>query len=222
MIKNFADKKHQPITAQQVRNDLAEAERKRIEDEQRPIREAEEQLHANHVKLFEFGRNEVLAHRPDPEWELPASAVGLSMPQSEVNDFVAKEASKFVTENADCYVVCRENYQAIMRYLADQKTVLIPNADVFKAAFERLSRLDLLKQKEPTPEPAPIEEPEQIEAPPQSEELTDGWDIVTGEPRKYTQAEIWKLSSADLKKAFRMWTTRDGDRRPLIRKSMYE
>jgi hypothetical protein len=220
MIKDFRNKKHQPISAQDVRNELAEAERKRIEDEQRPIREAEEQLRVNHLKLFEFGRAEVLAHRPDPEWELPKSAAGLSMPQSEVNDFVTKEATKFVAENPD-YYVCKENYQAIMHYLADQKTVLIPNVDVFKAAFERLSRLDLLVLKpEPNPEPAPIEEPEiEQDAPPQSEELTDGWDPVTGEPKKFSARDIHHMDSETYRKAFRMWVTRDGDRRPLIGKS---
>jgi hypothetical protein len=226
MIKDFRNKKHWPITAQQVRDDLAEADRKRKEAEERPIKEAEAQLHANHLKLFELGRTAVLNHEKDPFFELPPSAVGLSLPQSAVNDFVTKEATKFVAENPE-YYVCKEDYHAITGYLADQKTVPIPNADVFKAAFERLSRLDLLVQKpEPKaePEPAPIGEPEKIEqeAPPQSEELTDGWDIVTGEPRKYTQGEIWKLSSANLKKAFRMWTTRDGDRRPLIRRSMFQ
>lgn len=224
MIKDFRNKKHQPVSAQDVRNELAEAERKRIEDEQRPIREAEKQLHANSLKLFELGRTAVLAHRPDPEWELPKSAAGLSMPQSEVDGFVAAEAARFVAENADCYVVCKENYQAIMRYLADQKTVLIPNADVFKAAFERLSRLDLLRQKpEPTPEPepTPTEELEQIkqEAPAEGG-LIAGFDLETGQPRQYSQKEIWKMSSADLKKAFKMWVTPDGeDRRPRINRS---
>jgi hypothetical protein len=229
MIKDFRNKKHWPITAQQVRDDLAEADRKRKEAEERPIKEAEAQLHANHLKLFELGRTAVLNSEQDPFFELPESAVGLSMPHAEVADFVAKEAARFVAENPD-FFPCRENHQAMMKYIMDQKKdILIPNADVFKAVFERLSRLDLLVQKpepkpEPEPEPAPIEEPEKIEqeAPPQSEELTDGWDIVTGEPRKYTQAEIWKLSSADLKKAFKMWTTRDGDRRPLIRRSMFQ
>src|SRR6476619_6537257 len=135
MIKNYSLPKHRPISARDVRNELAEAERKRIEDEQRPIREAEEQLHANHVKLFEFGRNEVLAGRPDPFFELPESAVNLSMPQSEASNFVAKEAAKFVAENQD-FFPCRENHQAMMKFIMDQKKdILIPNADVFKAAF---------------------------------------------------------------------------------------
>jgi hypothetical protein len=206
-----------------VRDELAEAERKRLEDEQRPIREAELKLTQTHRKLADLAKAEVIAGRPDPDWTLPQSASDLHMSAEEALKFVGLESDRFVRETPD-YHRCPENQSAVVKYLLDQH-VLIPNADCFRDAWQRLKFLGLISEKpEPRPEPtAASTEPEPIkqEAPPQSE-LTDGWDIVTGEPRKFTQAEIWKMSSGDLKKAFRMWTSRDGDRRPLMRKSMYQ
>jgi hypothetical protein len=200
----------------------AEEQRKRDEAE-RPIREAEAKLSETHRKLYQFEKAEVEAGRPDPGWELPTSAAGLSMSVEEAKQFAQSEGEVFVAEHPE-YYASKNNFDAVVRYLSIQG-VVIPTRDCFAQAVERLRRFGLLEAR-PTPAPQlePVESPEPVElteAP--SSDLVDGFDIQTGEPRRYSQKEIWKMSSADLKIAFRMWTDSDGtDRRAKFNRSRYQ
>jgi hypothetical protein len=156
-------------------------------------------------------REDVLAGKPDPAWEIPASAAGLKMPIEQARDFAKTAATQFVKENPE-YHATMNNFETIVSYLTTN-SVVIPTEDCFRLAWLRLRELGMIEER-----PAPAKEPETVTQPsepiPAETELVDGFDLETGEPRRYSQAEIWKMSSGDLKKAFRMWTDREGDRRP--------
>jgi hypothetical protein len=200
----------------------AEEERKR-EQAERPIREAAQKLNENHRKLFDLEKAEVIAGRPDPSWELPASAAGLSMSVDEAKAFVQREAEAYRDEHPE-YYPSPKNFDAIKGYLSVQH-VAIPNKECFALAVERLTRFGLLEER-PTPaQSLEIEEQHAPNLPTEapSSDLVDGWDIESGEPRKYSEKEIWQMSSSDLKKAFRMWAEKDGiDRRPKFNRSRYQ
>jgi hypothetical protein len=158
-------------------------------------------------------RESVLAGKPDPSWKIPASAAGLKMTIEQAREFAKTAAAQFVKENPE-YHATMNNFEAIVSYLTTNG-VEIPTSEVFKLAWLRLRELSLieeLERSEPAKEPEPETQPS--EPIPAETELVDGFDLETGEPRRYSQAEIWKMSSGDLKKAFRMWTDREGDRRP--------
>jgi hypothetical protein len=158
-------------------------------------------------------REDVLAGKPDPAWKIPASAAGLKMTIEQAKEFAKTAASQFVKENPE-YHATMNNFEAIVSYLTTNG-VEIPTSEVFKLAWLRLRELSLieeLERSEPAKEPETVTQPS--EPLPAEGELVDGYDLETGEPRRYSQAEIWKMSSGDLKKAFRMWTDREGDRRP--------
>jgi hypothetical protein len=158
-------------------------------------------------------RESVLAGKPDPSWKIPASAAGLKMTIEQAREFAKTAAAQFVKENPE-YHATMNNFETIVAYLTTNG-VVIPTSEVFKLAWLRLRELSLIEELERL---VPAKEPETVTQPseplPAEGELVDGYDLETGEPRRYSQAEIWKMSSGDLKKAFRMWTDREGDRRP--------
>ncbi len=82
--------------------------------------------------------------------------------------------------------------------------VRIANEDVWRAAYERCTYLGLLEQR---PEPEPQLESasaEPVQEQPQGEIGIDG--------RFYSNAEIWRMSADEYKRAFGLY----GDRRPRV------
>jgi hypothetical protein len=218
MIKNYKDPRHQPITAREIRQQEDAEARRREEEAERPIRQATEALVETHRKLAAIAKAEIAAGRPDPGFEVPESVTSLRMTKTQANNFARSEAEQFVAETPD-YFPCPHNVKAINEFLEAQD-VQIPNREVIKLAWERLRTFGFIKERpEPAPEPVTVE-PIETE-PKQDDGLTAGFDLVTGTPREYTQAEIWKMSSSDMKKAFKLWVTRDEDRRPLLKRSRY-
>jgi hypothetical protein len=221
-IKNYKDSRHQLITADQVRRELAEQERREQEERERPIREAEQQLTTTHRKLFELEKAEVLAHRPDPGFVMPDFENRI-MTVAKALKFVDAESARFV-EDCPEYFASKRNKTTLLDYLWDQK-IRIPDYDAFKLAFKRCQYFGLLEERpapEPASEPIPVEEPEPVDTT-QTEELVDGWDLVTGEPTKYDSAAIWRMSSLEYKRAFKLWLGKDGvDRTPTFRRSRYQ
>jgi hypothetical protein len=219
MIKNYKDPRHQPITAREIREQEDAEARRREEEAERPIRQATESLVETHRKLAAIAKAEIAAGRPDPGFEVPESVTSLRMTKTQANNFARSEAEQFVAETPD-YFPCPHNVKAINEFLT-ALGVQIPNREIIKMAWERLRTFGFIKERTES-EPVTIQQPEPIEPEPkQNDALTAGFDLVTGTPREYTQAEIWKMSSSDMKKAFKLWVTRDEDRRPLLKRSRY-
>lgn len=207
----------QPTTIQKVKADEAAEQRRNEEERQRPIREAEQRLTETHRKLATVGRDEVVNGQPDPFWSTPEDA-NISLGLDEAKEFVREQSKLFRAANP-WYFPCQENFDAIVNYLIAQR-VPIPTLSCFELAASRLRSLGMLKERpEPQPTPAPVQPTTETE--PQQDGLTDGWDIESGQPRKYTEREINRMSSAEFKKAFKMWATRDEDRRPRFNRSWY-
>jgi hypothetical protein len=220
MIKNYKDPRHQPITAREIREQEDAEARRREEEAERPIREAEATLIETHRKLHELGKKAVVDGLPDPEFVMPEQIKTRRMTVAQALKFNEAESKRFV-ENHPEYYRCDKNSKIISDYLWSQG-VQIPDFEAYEIAFERCRCLGILSER---PEPvveAPVEQPEEIEPEQKQDDgLTAGFDLVTGTPREYTQAEIWKMSSSDMKKAFKLWVTRDEDRRPLLKRSRY-
>lgn len=159
-------------------------------------------------KKRDAAAEDVRAGKIDPAWKIPESAAGLKMSVDSAKAFVAAEAEAFIEAATPAYYPCAENWDRIRSYIEAQG-IAIPNRDVFRQAFERLTSLGLLCPA-PTPEPSQGAVPEQPSDTIAEPELVDGFDPMTGQPRKFTQAEIWKMDSVMYRKAFRVW----GDMRP--------
>jgi hypothetical protein len=164
-------------------------------------------------------REAVLAGKPDKSWQIPADADGLNMPADQVSQFTKEQAAQFVRENPG-YHKSAANVAAIQNYLVAQG-LNIPTVECIKQAWLRLKELGLIEEAAPVvPEPeSPVQEPS-VEAPDSG--LVSGFDLETGAQRQYTQAEIWRMSSSDVKKAFKMWTQPDGtDNRARFNRGAY-
>jgi hypothetical protein len=179
-------------------------------------------LNETHRKLYELEKAEIETGRPDQAWAWPQSAVGLNMSVGAAREFAKREGEAFVAANPS-YFPSKKNFETIVNYLSAQG-VVIPTRDCFAQAVERLQHFGLLEERPaPSPEPTPVAQAqpiEETEAPPS--DLVDGWDIETGQPRKYSEREINRMSSDEFKKAFKMWVTRDEDRRPKFNRSRYQ
>jgi len=128
---------------------------------------------------------------------------------------VREQGELFVEHNPD-YYPCSSNVNNIREYLIAQN-ISIPNEEVLKAAWLRLRELGLIEERpapEPEPELTPLEEPPS-ETPGDYE--ISGFDPETGEPRKFTQREIWRMDSATYRKAFKAW----GENKPRFTRGYY-
>jgi hypothetical protein len=212
--------KFKPVTLREIRQaEVAEEQRQR-DTEEAKVREAETNLTATHQKIHELVKKAVVDGRPDPDFgEIPDRIRNRRMTVKQALAFNEAESRRFVEETPD-YYRCDKNSKTITDYLWNQG-VQIPDAEAYKLAFTRCRSLGLLV--EPAPEPITVEQPEPNEPEQKQDDgSVDGFDLNSGEPRRFTQAEIWKMSSSDLKKAFKMWVGKDGeDRRALVKWSMY-
>lgn len=153
-------------------------------------------------------REAVLAGKRDPNWTLPATAKTLRMIKAKVDEFNEQQAGLFVLHNPD-YYKCMENVEAISKFLSDQG-VNILHEDCIKSAWLHLRELGgFIKEHPPEPEPVPTPV-EELELASTETGLTEGYDPETGEPRNFTEREIWSMDSVTFKKAFKMWTRPDG------------
>jgi hypothetical protein len=150
----------------------------------------------------EQARQAVAAGKRDPLWILPESAKGLRMSLEKAKLFAQEQADLFVGQEKSWFK-CRKNFETITGFLIEQGC-LIPNVDCFKLAFERLTALGLLEQRPveaSAPEPQSQSEPPQAAVTETQDELL-GWDLATGEPRRYSQFEVSKMSSDEYRRAF--------------------
>ena len=174
-----------------------------------PVREAEAQLQATARELGLAMRGAVL-NGPDPEFQLPASVAGKRMSFDAAKKFNGEQAALF-RETCEEFTQWNtpENIQAIIDYTLRQG-VYIADAETFKRGFFRLRELGLLTEKaaEPQSEPQPVVE---AQAQPEQKPRYIGID-----GREYTDRDIWRMSSSDLKRTFGLY----GQNLPSIEKAL--
>lgn len=183
-----------------------EAEQKRIAELQTEQENTLRQIHAL--------RRERIANGVDDEFEIdPATLPGEGrggIPADRVKEWQAAQFTEFLTSNPG-YYRCDENGNALTEYLTRNCPGLrLISARQLTAAYKRLSEFGLLKER---PAPKLVEQqPKQRvnlgdEPPPKppQEEFIDGWDLVTGEPRRWRPRELDRLSSDDYRRALRLY-----------------
>lgn len=197
----------QALTWKAFREQEAEDQRRRKEDSDRPLRDAEAALRESNKQVFEFEKSEITARRPDPGFVLNESAQELKFAgadrEARASEYVRAQSSLFVQRTPD-FFPCPQNFQKITEYLT-ANGVNVPDAETFGIAYERLKLFGLLQERpklEPAIETQPSPEPKDSETEP---EINQGWDLDTGEPRTYTSHEINQMTAAQFKKAFRVW-----------------
>jgi hypothetical protein len=150
-------------------------------------------------------RDVVTAGKADPAWQTPASAAGLKMSIEAAKTVVKAQAEAFL-EATPAYYPTKPNWERMKSYIESQR-IAIPNQDVFKQAFERLSALGLLEQRPvPETEPAvpeheePQLDPEELKRQKQQQYRTE---IVITDPRTgqgYTEYQLDRLPADEYKR----------------------
>jgi hypothetical protein len=146
-------------------------------------------------------REDVLAGKPDPAFEIPASVAGLNMSIDQAKAFASEQGKLFVEHNPE-YYPSQANVAAITKYLTEQTDVVIPNEECFKLAWLRLRELGLIEER-PAPEPSvqePEPDPEELKRQKQHEYRTK---IVVTDPRtgqEYTEYQLDRLPADEYKR----------------------
>lgn len=188
-----------------------EAERPRLEAERRTsekIAQAEEQLRTTASQLARAKRDQI-ANGMDDEFVVdPATMTGTGIPPSEVDAWHQSQFAEFLQNNPG-YFKCDENASALTSYLMRNcPGLVLISATQLTAAYKRLSEYGLLRQR-PAPQPAPQSKEVNLTiAPSQSPQkqhsvIYEGWD-EDGNPRQYSDREVSKWSSGEMKRRLRL------------------
>jgi hypothetical protein len=184
-----------------------EAERKQA----KRIAELQSEYENNTRKLQSTIRERVTtgkdeAFQIDPETTKP-------IPTAQVEQWHKEQMAKFLADNPT-YFPCRENEDAMVGYLdRNAPDLKLVSAAQLTSAYTRLKEFGLLKER-PAPVPAPMVRSTPVkvnltitpETPTQpTDGLVDGWDLVSGEPRKWTQRELDHLSADQYRRALRLY-----------------
>lgn len=190
-------------------------EAERIKRE-RPLREVEAQFKANVAQLNHVIRDSIQSGRDpevwiDPETQGPDHA----MDYDTAREFNRVQAAIFAKDNS-WYYPCAENHAALIKY-CENNGLAVMTAEMWLRAAERLRQYGLLRER-PALEPVTVV-PEPVSAAPEPPQAPtyDGFDLETGEPRTYSEAEVRRMSSLQMKRAFKITKDRQMLVRPLHR-----
>ena len=175
------------------------AERERIEA---PIRVAEQKLKATHLELIKVYRSRLLGEVCDSDAFCDPAVADVRMTAKQADEFNRDEFRRYLNTHPDTFV----NDELLERLGAyfDVNGLRIVSAQMIENLIERYREAGLLPER-PAPESElePVAEPESPESPKPG--LIDGWDLESGEPRKWTPRELDRLSSTDYRRALRLY-----------------
>lgn len=201
-----------PMTERQRLERRAWAEELEAEERERmrPIREAETQLQETHRQI----RAEQRKRLTDPAIEdvdvyIAPEVAGASMPKSHADEHNIIEFQKFHKQHPDFYPTTR-NVGLLHDYHV-RNHAEIYTADMLGSVFQRMKEAGIDFDEPPAPEPKPMDyasrKPVELRiAPPAKPQpiVYEGFDLETGEPRTYTEREINRMSSDQMKRALRL------------------
>ncbi|HEY4381912.1 MAG TPA: hypothetical protein VGN01_16310 [Acidobacteriaceae bacterium] len=206
------------IALRKAQAEIAAQEAAEKEEQERPIREAVENLNQIHRKIHATIRERILT-QPDESiedgishcWVDPA-VDGLSMDWNLAMAQNTDQYKAFIAENP-WYSHDQESMSQLFGYFARQRhPIQIITKAMFQKAAERLREYGILTER-----PAPEPEPERpfvnltVERPPEPE-VHEGWDLQTGERRAYSAFEVSRMDSETFRRVFRL--TRAGMQLP--------
>jgi hypothetical protein len=174
------------------------------EKQDRPIREATEQLRETHRKLHATIKERV-ATQSDDEVFVDPLTLGYTIPQAEADKYNAEQARLFVKNHPE-YYASELNIAAVIGYL-ERNQIQIVSALTFEKAAARLAEFHLLEER-----PAPVEPVQEKEQPVVVKERTaekhsetfTGVDPATGRERAYTAREVDAMDSVTYRRAFKI------------------
>ena len=188
------------LSLRQFREEREAIERADREERERPVREAVATAQSLHQQIAAV-RRERLSTIPDPErWLDPAVGPNVRFTQADARKFTAEQSNLYRQSHPETYW-CPELVDLLGAYF-DKEKIQIVTATMLEKLIARFDEVGLLPQRPIEPEPEPEEEqPVAVTEP----EFVDGWDIDSGEPKKWTRRALDRLSSTDYRRALRLY-----------------
>jgi hypothetical protein len=87
----------------------------------------------------------------------------------------------------------------------DRNGIVLTTSDQIGKVVNRIRDAGLLPAPPPPPPPLKLAPKRPAVVKPKAPELIDGWDVVTGEPKKWTERALDMLSGDDYRRALRLY-----------------
>lgn len=183
---------------------FTEAEEARERDErERFIQEAAAPLKQT-AREFGLLMRQKIATGKDPDFAISPELVGKRLSVAEAERYNKEQADLFIASSPEYLpYMLRENALAIVAYLHRNGVEIFSVAELSRA-FTKLRDFGLLTEKS-EPEQEPVQAiPDTVEEPKRDDGIMDGFDLETGEPRRYSAFEIDRMSAETFKRTFRL------------------
>ena len=187
------------------RRELEAQEAAEREAREAPIRAATEELNEIHNKLIALQRERLLSNIKDVDAFADPDLATVRMTEEQASNYNREQFNLYRAQHPDVYF--DEILLGRMGSYFERNSLRIISAAMIANVIERFKEAALLPER-PTPTPSQPYEPKPtvnltIAAP--KTELVDGWDLLSGEPRKWTPRELDRLSSDDYRRALRLY-----------------
>lgn len=211
------------IAFREWREECAREEAAAKEREERPLREAEAKLQQTHRELRRIERERITGVVEDPDLKKRLNGKAFLDPDvfedervrelypeiandpNFARDFNSYSIQIYRERNPGVYW-SKELVQQLGAYF-DRHGLALTSVPMIEAAVNRILAAGLAPAEPPAPEPPPpvpyqprTIEPEQ----PAEPEYQEGWDIETGQQRRFSQFEINKMSADEYIRCFRV------------------
>jgi hypothetical protein len=196
-------KERDRLSLKAYREEIEAKDRAERDEQERPIREAANTLKETSRKLAAVYRERLLGRVPDPD-RIPVDRElsGISMSFADADKFNRAEFVKFRQAHSDVHWN-DELIKNIGQYF-EQNGLQIVTSSMIARVIERYGEAGLLPDPpQPEPDPAPVPEPVPVIA--SEPELIDGYDLESGEPRKWKPRELDRLSADQYRRALRLY-----------------
>ena len=170
-----------------------------------PIREATERLKDTHRKLAGVMRSRLQAELKDPDVFVDPAVATVRMSEQQAADYNRQQFREYRSAHSEVYWTS-ELIERLGAYF-DKNGLQIVSALMIDSVVQRFKEYGLLPER-PAPEPSRPYMPKptvNLNVSPARAALVDGWDLESGEPRKWTPRELDRLSSTDYRKALRLY-----------------
>lgn len=213
------------LALREWRKEVAAEEAAAKEREERPIREAEEQLQKAHRELLKIERERLTGKTTDPfirkrigdtplrdptAWEgidpqNLDTLDGYEWPREYAVAFNAESLRLYLSDHPQHkYLFDDKEFLKMIGDYYDRNKISITNGMDIKRTVERFIAAGLAPEP-PAPPPPPQPPPVRVEpAQPREPEFQEGWDLETGTKRRFSRFEIDRMSSDQYVRTFRL------------------
>jgi hypothetical protein len=173
------------------------------------IRAAENDVQETFRQIARLQR-EVLIDPNFYDFELYVSPelVGASMPTSDATAYNVRQFEEFIDQHPD-FLPSPRNLDFLGDYF-ERHGLRIVSSDMISRLYARMveagvpfEQLEPERELDPKPQPQPKRKVAPRSAPP-SKPVYEGWDLVTGEKRTFSEREVRDMSSETYKRIFRL------------------